>query len=469
MNTDISINYLSRLYRLMIEELRETCVRHAAISVSLLELVDHIVCIYDQYWGERRQAVVIGAPEEAMLWTEYEKAAVTFANALNSRATIATCYSSMDEYWRDAEEQAGGRSPNTIWDIYEHGSRRRLEAAFAEKLNVQSALLLNSGMSAISVAMSAVGLKPTDHVFVGKSSYFETNEVLEHFVGAIGCQVHSIDFLDISAFECGLREFSPKLLVVETATNCPMPELLPDFAQVNFGTKWPVIICDQTIVGFPDTDVSLNYPGDVIYLASLSKFVTNSISAGLIFGQASIVDSCRKIARFSGQNLQERAFNFIRHSDVTCVNYRMEIHQRNVRLFVNALTQVKSKLSLLRTLGCDYLGDAVDDSDVQGCLVFLALRPSRGQNYCEPALVEHHRAVVGNWQHLSRRHGGDFDIRSGFGWKKTSIRCYEGSQLNQSNAPSYMRISVGLESRRAAMCLAAQLVDSIREVTHGSV
>src|SRR5437868_2170406 len=130
MNTDISMSYLSKLYRLMIEELRETCVRHVATSISLFALVDHISCIYDQYWGEQRQAVVIGMPEEAMLWTEYEKAAVAFANALNSRPTIATCYSSMDEYWSDAQDQVSGKSPNTIWDIYEHGSRRRLKATF---------------------------------------------------------------------------------------------------------------------------------------------------------------------------------------------------------------------------------------------------------------------------------------------------------------------------------------------------
>ncbi|MDD0969013.1 MULTISPECIES: PLP-dependent transferase [Pseudomonas] len=469
MNTDISINYLSRLYRLIIEELRETCLRHAEISHSLLELVEHVVRIHDQYWGRHQHGADIGAAEEAMLWTEYETAAVNFANILNARATIATCYSSMDEYWRDAQAQANGKSSNTIWDIYEHGSRRRLEGSFAAVLNVEAALLLNSGMSAISVAINAVGLKPTDAVFVGKSSYFETNEVLEHFVDVIGCRIHSIDFLDIPAFESALREFSPKLLVVETATNCPTPESLPNFSQVDFGKKWPMIICDQTIVGFPDADVSLNYPGDVVYLASLSKFVTNSISAGLIFGRASSVDRCRKIARFSGQNLQEHAFNFIRHSDITCVHYRMELHQLNVQLFMDALTQVKEELSLLRTLERDFLGDTANGSGVHGCLIFFALIPRQGQDYFSPELVESHRAVVCQWQMFSQRHGETFDIRSGFGWRKTSIRCYEGSQLNQSNAPSYMRISVGLESRRAVMCLAAQLVDSIREVTHGTI
>lgn len=469
MNTDISISYLSRLYRLMIDELRETCVRYVEIERPLLELTDHIVDLYDRYWGERQHPVDISAADEVMLWEEYETAAVNFGNALNSRATIATCYSSMDEYWRDAQAQASGKSSKTIWDIYEHGSRRRLEANFAAMLNAQSALLLNSGMSAISVAMNAVGLKPTDHVFVGKSSYFETNEVLEHCADVIGCRIHSIDFLNTSVFEHALREFSPKLLVVETATNCPAPELLPDFSQVDFGSNRPMIICDQTIVGFPDTDVSLKYPGEVIYLASLSKFVTNSISAGLIFGEVSLIDSCRRIARFSGQNLQERAFNFIRDSDINCVKYRMKIHQRNVQLFVDALTQVKSALSLLRTLGRDYLGETADDPDVQGCLVFLALTPSRGHDYFSSELVECHRAVVGHWQDFSRRHGEAFDIRSGFGWRTTSIRCYEGSQLNQSNAPSYMRISVGLETRRTTASLAAQLVESIREVTHGTV
>ncbi|WP_189666545.1 PLP-dependent transferase [Pseudomonas amygdali] len=465
MSKDISITYLSELYRLMIAELREPRVCRAQNSSLLLALNEHMRSIYDKYWGEQRQATVVDLSDEEMLWAEYEKAAAAYANALNAQATIATCYSSMAEYWQDVRDQECGKSENTIWDIYEHGSRRRLESTFADELNVQSALLLNSGMSAISVAMSAIGLKSSDHVLVGKSSYFETNEVLEHFSGVTGCQVHSIDFLNISAFEDALKDLSPKLLMVEVATNCPTPVLLPDFSQVDFGANVPIMICDQTIVGFPSEAISLKYPGDVIYLASLSKFVTNSISAGLIFGQASNINVCRKIARFSGQNLQERAFNFIRNSDIACVGYRMEIHRRNVRLFANELAQVKSSLSLFRVLGRDYLDDSSHESDINGCLIFLALRSSAGRDNFAPELVERHRAVVNSWRDFSLRRGGSVDIRSGFGWRRTSIRCYEGSQLNQPDAPLYIRISVGLESRNAAMCLAGRLVESIREVS----
>ena len=57
------------------------------------------------------------------------------------------------------------------------------------------------------------------------------------------------------------------------------------------------------------------------------------------------------------------------------------------------------------------------------------------------------------------------EVRAGFGWDRTCARVYEGGQLNQPDAPSYLRIAVGIEPEAEVRRLGAALGAALAETT----
>lgn len=395
-------------------------------------------------------------------WRLYDRAGAELAEWLNRSASIARNYATMDEFWADAALQASGKSPFTFWDVYEHGSRRQLEAQLAALYSSESSLLLNCGMSALAVAIDHGLASPKPVVVAPRRNYFETTELLDlHAVR--GAEIVRLD-LQSAESTAALATISPDVVLFEPVTNTF------DATPARVAPEWllaaprALFICDNTVHG-PTLrwqswlgEFCPEARGRFVIAESLAKYVCNTAMSGILYGDRSLIDPLRLRARASGQQLQERAFNALRRGDIAFARERVSLHRRNAALFSEALSELDAVI--VRPDGAapsrpGFVGGVLEPGGA-GCLVFVQMT---GGNISPAA----HRSVLRRWHDEVRRLGGELGIRAGFGWPTTSARVYEGTALNQQDAPTYLRISAGLEPASTIRAYAGSLQRVIKE------
>lgn len=400
------------------------------------------------------------------LWARYRRIAERVARGFNQVASVSREYASMEEFWDDAGRQAAGSSPFTFWDTYEHGRRRRLEHRFAASYGAGSALLLNSGMSAVAVVIGALNLRAGDVIATGERCYFETSDLLERFVAASGIRIRRVPLDDSGAVIRMLEECAPRLLLFETATNAPNPVCPRSFSRWSSASPGTRMVVDNSVQSHATCWFDIRRRSGVPHLVieSAVKYLTHECMAGVIYGDEEDVEPSRDFARSTGQQLQERAFNWIRPGEVDHAGDRLRLHARNVRAFSEELRAEEGLWTYVRTLdegaGTDRDAASLFEQG-PGCLVFLSVDQGSSGDVPPDQL---HRAVVNRWKEAAETAGLSLGIRAGFGWNQTSSRVYESSRLNQPDAPTYIRVSVGIEPEPVVHRLAGLLVESVQQV-----
>ena len=442
---DLNRNYYAAIVRGLAEEAIACCderneLAHEATAVA-------------------EAAMELASDVEAMAgWREhgrnrYRELSRRLANALCAHETIARQYENMNAFWDDAQMQARGDSPYTFWDVYEHGARRRLEHIIAHTYGAEDALLVNSGMSAIAVAIEAASLRTGDTVEVSSRGYFETTDLLDRVTRPRGVTIRH------AAPTEGPVPISLALLEVADATpgaHVPLDETLNRL--LDGGAR---IVIDNSMfgptAGWPGVFQSDN---KLLFVESTAKFIGREVIGGVIYGTAAALDPVRLIARDTGQQLQAHAFHWLRPAEIAAASLRLKIHQRNVEILLAALNPVRSRLELCTPLRSNFrcVGQSIG-----GCVVFL--RATLGKDG-EPGRAPRHRDLLSRWQSLARSGGRSVGIRAGYGWDDTTARCYEGHRLKQANVDDYIRISVGIEDASQMSELSAWLSLSIEEVLH---
>jgi cystathionine beta-lyase/cystathionine gamma-synthase len=366
------------------------------------------------------------------------------AAVLAASSPIAFEYGTMEEFWQDAERQAQADSPNTFWDVYEHGARRRLERRLAALYGAEDALLLNSGMSALAVAVDDAGLRSSDRIWVDPTAYFETTDLLQRIHGRRG--------IEIAPLAHGPAPAPPRLAILETA------QATPSTGHDHDAVLERLLLADCRIV----IDNSLLGPGAawpsgiaahprVLFAESTAKYICQHVSGGLLYGSEKALASARAVARGSGQQLQAAAFNHIRWGHIEGAPLRLEIHARNARVLARVLEENASLLEIHEAPQRNFAFLRGAGS----CLLFLRLRGE------DETLAARHRRLLQRWRDAAR--GNAPMIRAGYGWDRTTARCYEGQALKQAGVRDYLRISAGVESVASISHLAAALALAIRE------
>jgi cystathionine beta-lyase/cystathionine gamma-synthase len=432
---DLDARYAQRLIDTLVAEAEAIGRERPALRADIGGIVEGARSLADSRSG-------------ALSWdgagARYQALCERLCAVLTAAGSIACEYGSMEEFWQDAERQAHGDSPNTFWDIYEHGARRRLEKRLAALYRVEDALLLNSGMSALAVAADAAGLRSGDGVWVNPAAYFETSDLLQRTQGQRG--------IAIAAFAPDSASAPPRLAIFESAQATPAIGQKHDAVLERLLATDCRIVIDNSLLGpgaaWPPY---LTAHARVLFADSTAKYICRQVSGGLLYGSAKAVASAREIARGSGQQLQAAAFNHIRWGHIDAAALRLELHRRNARVLALAL---EASAAFLETGEAPQLNFACL-GEAGSCILFLRLRGK------DQTLALRHRRLLQRWRETA---GADAPaIRAGYGWDRTTARCYEGQALKQSGVRDYLRISAGIESIASMARLAQTLALAIRE------
>ena len=401
------------------------------------------------------------------LLREYRALVHWKASAANELSRVARIYSSMDEFWQDADAQERGESNHTYWDTYEHGRRRQLEAVFANSYGSSAALLVNSGMSGIAVVAGMLNLKAGDSILTGDRCYFETSDYLARFVSQTGVDVIRVPVDEPKRITEALRQKRPALAIFETITNVPGVPVARDWDEWLTASPSTFFLIDNSVQSHLTRWFEI-LPEDprLLVVESGTKYLTEECMVGVIYGHADAVERARDYARSTGQQLQEKAFNYLCEADITTAGRKLATHSRNVAAVIEELKRFASLFSFIRTLDNSAANEPALEAVFRygrGALIFAALKSSEADG---ESLAKLHRRLLVRWRELALMSGIELHIRAGFGWNQTAARAYESGRLNQPDAPCFIRISVGCEPLEAVRTIALALGQAARDVTH---
>ena len=370
----------------------------------------------------------------------YRRARAAVVNTLDRSFEVAKAYRTMDEFWADSAEQETGESPGAYWDSYENGRRRRLEARLAAAFGAAEAVLLNTGMSAIDVALRALGLPLRAPILMHERAYFESTDLIENVFGQ-HVQPVLVDMRDAEATRRALTARRPAAVILETAVNgprCDIPVLEPLLA-----SGVPILI-DNSAIGHAMSwdNLAANAEGEVIVAESGTKFLTRSASAGVLYGSGSWIGAARLTARRVGQQLQGRALHHLRPGEICCSQRRTLLHAARARQLENHLRESGTEMAVTSAAtaaaGRRDLLAVLISGGASGCLVFVRLGGEQG------AAERRHRDCIAGW---AAECSAFPRVRAGFGWTETSGRAYGADPLNTRAGEAFIRLSVGCEPR----------------------
>jgi len=391
-------------------------------------------------------------PWETQGRAQYGALCKRLAALLSEHETIARSYDDMQAFWEDARKQSIGDSPYTFWDVYEHGSRRRLERSLAASYEVEDAILVNSGMSAIAVAAQAARVNVGDIVHVSARGYFETADLFDRLISTRGATVTDVIGRN------GELACIPSFALLEVADATPGPYVQLDEALGRLVTAGCSIVIDNSLFGAASNWSHLVSISDqVVVVESLAKFIGRELMGGVIYGSSRALTPLRLLARGTGQQLQAHAFHRLRLGEVAGQAQRLALHARNAAVFLNALEQSRAWLETCSPLRPNFQQLEMASG---GCLVFLRVRAS------QQSRAQMHRRILARWRQLATANGHNLPVRAGYGWDETSARCYEGDSLKQVGVEDYMRISLGVEGAGRIVQLGDLLNKSIEEICH---
>jgi len=389
-------------------------------------------------------------------YAEMAEALHMVAASRNRDTMIADRFASMDEFWSAVACIDAGKSTGTYWDTYEHGGRRELERELAAGYGAADALLLNSGMSAIAVAVGSCNLRTGAKLLTGGRQYFETTGFLERFVEPTGVDVIRVDCCEPGRLRRAILETQPDVVLLETVTNCPTLDCALDLIDCISEFRDQLFVIDNSVQSWLTRWFELVHNGaeNLLVVESGTKYISNEAMCGIIYGSGPAHVKARIFARDTGQQMQGRALNYLHKALIASLNLRLALHARNAKLFRTVLRDGLEDLYHVDTLDSSPSSDSRLFSKGPGCLVFV--RPPDGAPFTPAKL---HR-----WAERAGAAGDTVtpQICAGFGWMCTSARTYSGSLLNQPDAPSYLRVSLGAEPANAVRRSAELLVDVLR-------
>lgn len=171
---------------------------------------------------------------------------------------------------------------------YGNPTTSRISQVIADLEGAESALMMASGMGAISSSILSF-LEKGDHVIAQKSHYIGTTKLMKDFLPRFGVDVDFVQQSSIEAFEKALRP-NTKLIMLETPVN-PSMELTDLQAVANLARQKGILtICDNTF-STPIIQRPLEWGIDLV-LHSVTKYIGghHDLLAGCVAGSKKLIE-----------------------------------------------------------------------------------------------------------------------------------------------------------------------------------
>ncbi|MEU4771524.1 PLP-dependent transferase [Micromonospora sp. NPDC023644] len=393
--------------------------------------------------------------------TDFDTALATYRRARNLLATmlddgyaLAAAYRDMDEFWADAARQETGDSLATYWDSYEHGLRRRLEGTLAATYGCEQAVLVNTGMSAIDVALRSLRLPPGSRLLVHERAYFETSDYLQEVLAPTGVAAVPVDLTDAATITASVATHQPDAILLETVLNGPACDIPALSTALSCGI--PLVLDISTVGHGVPEGLRGSTTAPLIAVESGAKYLTRQASSGVLYGWSEAITAARLTARRTGQQLTGRALHRLRVGEILTSARRISLHAERTAQFVEVLGSLPA-LTVTSAASVPAAGDALREQlgkSAPGSLCYVRLPVA------ERDADQAHRECVSRWQELV----GGRRIRAGFGWTATTARSYGRDALNTAAGQAFVRVSVGIEPAPVVRELATAFVRACRDV-----
>jgi len=226
----------------------------------------------------------------------------------------------------EGAELAGVVAPALYYTRYGSPNTKQVEAVLAGLEGAAAALVVGSGMAAISTAILS-NLRAGDHIVAQQTHYTATLSLLADTLSRFGVAVTQVDQRDTGAFERAIRP-NTRVVYTETPTN-PTMDLTDLRATAEIAhAAGALAITDNTFASSHNQrPLDLGYD---LVIHSATKYLNGhaDVTAGAILGARSLVEQAWEHARVHGPVLHPFEAWLLRRGLQT-YGLRMEAHNRN--------------------------------------------------------------------------------------------------------------------------------------------
>jgi cystathionine beta-lyase/cystathionine gamma-synthase len=225
--------------------------------------------------------------------------------------------------------------------------------ALHEKLaaleNAESALVMASGMAAVSTTLLAL-LGAGDHLLVQECLYGGTHDLLMEELPRFGIAVDFVDGADATSWRKALRP-NTKAIYVETISN-PLMQVADLTSTVEFAREYGLVsIIDNTFaspVNFRPAELGFD-----LSLHSCTKFLNghSDIVAGAVIGRAELVQNINRKLCHLGGSLDPHAC-FLLHRGLKTLGVRVR-HQNESALRIARFLEQNPKIAVVNYPGLE--------------------------------------------------------------------------------------------------------------------
>jgi cystathionine beta-lyase/cystathionine gamma-synthase len=226
----------------------------------------------------------------------------------------------------EGAEQAEAVAPALYYTRYGSPNTKQVEAVLAGLEGAAAALVVGSGMAAISTAILS-NLRAGDHIVAQQTHYTATLSLLADTLSRFGVAVTQVDQRDTGAFERAIRP-NTRVVYTETPTN-PTMDLTDLRATAEIAhAAGALAITDNTFASsYNQRPLDLGYD---LVVHSATKYLNGhaDVTAGAILGARPLVERAWEHARVHGPVLHPFEAWLLRRGLQT-YGLRMDAHNRN--------------------------------------------------------------------------------------------------------------------------------------------
>jgi len=192
-------------------------------------------------------------------------------------------------------------APTEYYTRWGNPTTRQAEAVIAALEGGERALVLSSGMAAITVAVLAC-VKSGEHIVAGRSLYAATMEFFRDTLPRLGIEITFVTPTDPENFRRAIRP-NTKLIYVETPSN-PRLDLTDLNAVAHLARERGIFTIADNTFATPYNQRPLQRGIDAV-VHSATKYLGghHDLTAGAIVGSAAFIERCWQYAKLFGPTL----------------------------------------------------------------------------------------------------------------------------------------------------------------------